>query len=312
MKKIILLSMILLVFIAGTQAQTNQTQSANAYLMHYIDALNLHDYQSAYAMLDNPTQTYTNFVNGYAQTERIVPYFGFTGAAAGSTYVTTVLLGYQTDGTVESYYGYYQLTSGWNYSPVRNNGGLILLGGHFKLIKDGDALHNSTIEEILSGAWDENLAVPKELETISEMNDEAARTLLSYYDLINQGEYGTAYTRWLSPAQGLSLDYRLPYQRFVTGYGDTTYVMVYTAQIQAIPQNQYRTYLYAYLPAILIGEHTDGTFVTYKGCYALGYLNAGLGIVNGKFTLLQEDVPSADTIFPVMNSLNCANLGMGI
>jgi hypothetical protein len=317
MKKIlhtIIIAIMLIIISGATSAQTqhfNQTDG-EAQLMRYIDALNQRDYAAAYAMWESPRQTYADFVAGFDHTERIVPYFGFTGAAAGSAYVTTVLLGYQTDGTVESYYGYFQLANGGNYSPPRP--GSVMVNSQFQLVQDGIALHNSTVQTLLSSAWQQNPNLPN-LTSMSEMSDHPADVLLDYYDLINFGYLDTAYNRWLSPAHGLARDYRQTYQQFAAGYRDTRYVTVYTGYAQAIPENQRHNYLWTYLPAVLVGQHTDGSYVTYSGCYALGYTAQspnGIGIVNGDFQLLQNDVPNATNIFNALNTLNCAALGMGL
>jgi hypothetical protein len=317
MQKIIhvVITAILLILIVG--AVSAQTQHFNqptveAHLMRYLDALNQRDYAAAYAMWENPRQSYANFVAGFDKTERIIPYFGHIGAAAGSTYVTTVLLGYQSDGTVESYYGYFQLANGGNYSPPR--AGWVMVNSRFQLVRDGIALHNSTIQTLLSSAWQEKPTIP-EMANFSEMSQHPAIVLLDYYDLINEGNFGTAYNRWLSPAQGLAQDYRQTYQQFVSGYDDTVSVTVYAGHSQAFPENQRRSYLWTYVPAVLVGQHSDGSYVTYSGCYALGYTAQspnGIGIVNGRFQLLQNDVPNATSIFNALSTLNCAALGMGL
>jgi hypothetical protein len=316
MKKIIsalIISLMLVIMVGSVSAQSNQDNQATVegHLMRYIDAINLRDYATAYAMLEAPQQSYQNFVTGYAQTQRIIPYFGRVGAAAGSLYVTSVLLGYQTDGTVESYYGYFKLSHGANYVPQRE--GYVMTGSQFQLLRDGIALHNSTIQTLLNAEWTENPAVPL-LSSLSEMSDYPAEVMLEYYDLINAQNYGTAYAQWLNRAtHGLTADYRLPYQQFVTGYGDTAYVTVYAGAFQPIPLAQQRGYLSTYLPVILVGHHNDDNFVTYSGCYALGNLGVNqLGIVNGKFQLLFNGAPNAATIFNTLDQLDCATLGMGL
>src|SRR5687768_14222935 len=117
MKKIMLILLMGMLLVVGTvsaQTQYHNEPTIEAHLMRYIDAINQHDYATAYAMNQGieQEQSYQDFVAGFAQTERIVPYFGSAGAAAGTTYVTTVLLGYQTDGTVESYYGTFRVSHG--------------------------------------------------------------------------------------------------------------------------------------------------------------------------------------------------------
>jgi hypothetical protein len=291
-------------------AEDNQDQRAESFLMGYINLLNTGDYASAYNMMDNRSDSYQQFVAGYEHTVRIVPYFGFGGVAAGSTYVTTILLGYQDDGSIETYYGYFQLHSGQLYTPIRNNGGWVLGNARFQLIADGLALANNAMDELLSREWQETVTVNAPT-VVNEMNTDEAYVLLSYYDLINTGYYSDAWNMWLSAGEGpASRSYAPSYTNFVSGYADTDYVTVYLGTKQALnPPNA----LLDYLPAVLVGEHTDGSFVTYSGCYAMGrYSTGGIGIVNGRFSLLKDDTPTSDEIFNALASVNCASLGMGI
>jgi hypothetical protein len=277
-------------------------------LLQYINLLNKKDYQTAYNIFHAPNQTYADFAAGYANTKRIVPYFGFQGVAAGTTYITTALLGYQTDGTVESYYGVYHVVSGMMYAPIRNNGSWVITGAEFVLVKDGEALQNTSIRNLISDAYNGTLS--GDLATGTAMSAPGATALLNFYDRINQGDYAGAYARWLSPSNGLPKDYRLPYQQFAAGYGDTAYVTVYAGDAQAAPQS---AYLSGYLPAVLVSQHTNGTITTYSGCYAMGRFSDGsLGIVNGRFTLLDYKTPSVALVFETLNSLSCASLGMGV
>jgi hypothetical protein len=291
-------------------AQNNQDQSAESFLMGYINLLNTGDYAAAYNMMDNRSDTYQQFVAGYEHTVRIVPYFGFGGAAAGSTYVTTILLGFQDDGSIETYYGYFQLHSGTLYTPIRNNGGWVLGNARFQLIADGLALANNAMDELLSREWQETVRVNAPT-LVNEMNTDEAYVLLSYYDLINTGYYSDAWNVWLSAGEGpASRSYAPNYNNFVSGYADTEYVTVYLGASQALNPANYRL---DYVPAVLVGEHTDGSFVTYSGCYAMGrYNTGGVGIVNGRFSVLKDDAPTAEEVFDALAGLNCANLGMGI
>lgn len=315
MKRILLLLLVLLL----TGLSTSQAQNTASYdttpeavLMQYINALNLRDYATAYAILSPQNQSYADYVAGYADTERIVPYFGRSDAAAGSVYVTTILLGYQTDGTVETYYGYYRLANGANYVPPIE--GYVLTGATFQLIADGVALPNSTMNNLLRTSWIPDVTLPSHTTTIGAMSSTVADTILDYYDLINQGEFASAYAQWLTPtSHGLPSDYRPLYSNYVTGYGDTVYVTVYAGDAQAIPSFNRRNYHVAYVPAVLVGQHTDGNFVAYSGCYAIGVLDVqSYGIINGRFTLVTESVPTAEIIFNALAGLDCATLGMGI
>ena len=71
------------------------------------------------------------------------------------------------------------------------------------------------------------------------------------------------------------------------------------------------SYLDGLLPAVLVGQHTDGTVVTYYGCYVIGGQDGlpygNLGIVSGAFNLLGNDVPNAQTIAQYLN-IDCTTL----
>jgi hypothetical protein len=279
-------------------------------LMQYVNLLNEKDYQSAYNIFHAQNQSYEDFVAGYANTKRIVPYFGFQGVAAGTTYVTTVLLGFQTDGTVESYYGVYRVVSGQMYDPILNNGNWVITGAEFMLVRDGEALHNASIQSLISSAFDRNSVIPSNISHVSAMSSLSATGLLNYYDLINQGDYATAYTRWLAPSNGLTKDYRLPYQQFVAGYGDTAAVMVYLGDEQFVTNV---AYMRSFVPAVLVSEHTDGTITTYAGCYAMGvFADGSLGIINGRFGSIDSKAPNALTVFEAINNISCAMIGIGL
>jgi len=309
----LIVALLLFIGLGAAQAQTsnNAESTPQAAIMRYINAVNLHDYQRAYALLV-PPQSYESFVAGYAETERIVPYFGRTSVAAGSVYVNTVLLGYQTDGTVESYYGFFQLANGGHFSPPVD--GFVLTRGSFQLVKDGFALNNDTIAALVNSQWNPDVALPPQSSTISAMSSSAADTILDYYDLINTRDFASAFAQWLSPVQhGLLADYRPPFNQFVRGYGDTMHVMAYAGDAQVVPAHQQHSYLNAYLPVVLVGQHFDGAFVTFGGCYALGDLTTSAqGIVNGHFQLLSNTVPDTNMIFSTLNNLNCAALNIGI
>jgi hypothetical protein len=295
-----LLLSILALCLGISSAQSVDVQAPLDYLMSYINRLNTGDYATAYSMIENRSDTYEDFVAGYEHTVRIVPYFGFTGAAAGSSYVTTVLLGYQDDGSIESYYGYFQMHSSQMFAPIPSDTDWIIGSARFRLLSDDLLLSNASIDALLATAWDETVDVSDELLTLAQANSESTLAMMDYYDLISTGGYDRAYNTWLS------LQYLAPYADFVAGYADTEYVTVYAGSNQAVG-----TTSYFYTPMVLVSEHSDGSFDSYSGCYVFGRFNAGnLGIVNGKFTLLLEEVPDSTTIFDTLTGLNCSSLGI--
>jgi hypothetical protein len=79
-------------------------------LASYYNAINLQDYARAYAYWQNPTNSYENFVNGFADTlsvQLIVQPPTFIDAGAGNLYtgIPTVLIAEHTDGTEHTYSG---------------------------------------------------------------------------------------------------------------------------------------------------------------------------------------------------------------
>ena len=144
----------------------------------------------------------------------------------------------------------------------------------------------------------------------------AAPTLLAYYDAINLKGFAAAYSYWLQPIPGPkpngapAQDYRPNFTQFQNGYSSTSYVNIYFGDYNQLGASAGHSYLDGLLPAVLIGQQTDGTFAAYYGCYVMGRLpNGVLGIVNGKFTLFANDVPTGDTILQYAN-IDCTQLAI--
>lgn len=100
----------------------------------------------------------------------------------------------------------------------------------------------------------------------------ARAMLIAYYDLINSGNYWTAYQQWASPPQ--------TYADFVAGYADTTHITAYFGGLQATSADRFE----GCISGILIGQHTNGSTVAYQGSYDLHYNPAQSGI--GQWTIL--------------------------
>jgi heat shock protein HslJ len=81
--------------------------------------------------------------------------------------------------------------------------------------------------------------------------------LASYYDAINRQEYQRAYSYWETAPD--------PFDEFASGFADTVSV-----QVIVEPPTRYGAgagSLYANIPTVLIAQHTDGTQLTYAGCF---------------------------------------------
>src|SRR5258708_40373106 len=105
---------------------------------------------------------------------------------------------------------------------------------------------------------------------------------------------------WLHPLRGPKptgpppADYRLPYDQFIAGYDTTKFLDVYPGIYDQEGASAGHGYLDGEFPVLLVGEHTDGTFESYVGCYVIGVMQGiDMGIVRVAFTIIGEgtDVP---------------------
>lgn len=293
-------------------ASAAEYTSPQAMLFTYYNAINHQDYVTAYALWLNPRQTYQNFSTGFSATARVEPYLGTVQATTNAqlAYVPGVLLGYQTNGTVYSYYGCF--TAGY----VGTNGVTWrITAGNFRVLTTAGVPSNAVIQTYL-GIDCTNVPSGITPNTVTTTNNFAAPTMLAYYDAINRKDFLSAYAFWLQPIAGPkpngapAQDYRPPFQQFQNGYTNTAFVNIYFGDYNQGGASAGHSYLDGFLPAVLVGQQTDGTFASYYGCYVMGYLsNGALGIVNGKFSLLANDVPTGDTILQYVN-IDCTQLAI--
>jgi hypothetical protein len=298
LRLVLILIAALLVSIASFSPASAEYASPQAMLYTYYNAINLQDYATAYGLWLNPRQTYQSFAGGFSQTARVEPYFGViqVGATAQNAYVPGVLLGYQTNGGVYAYYGCFAASYlGTNGLTWR------IANGNFHLLTNQGVPANVVIQSYLGiDCFNQPTGVAN---TVSVTNNLAAPTLLAYYDAINRKDFASAYSFWLQPLPGPkpngapAQDYRPPFTQFQNGYTNTLYVNAYFGDYNQMGGSAGHSYLDGLLPVVLVGQQTDGSFQAYYGCYVIGHLtNGALGIVNGKFTLFANDVPTGDLI----------------
>jgi hypothetical protein len=318
---LIVLSAVILVALPGTTpVQAQNPPSAQVMLLSYYNAINTRNYQQAYSLWVKPTQAYMDFAAGFADTDRVAPYFGDLQLGSVTTgesgRVPAVLYGYRTDGSTASFHGCLALAFNAPNTP-----GWRILGADFQLISDQFVPDAKVIEQYLeidcygvSGAINADAAPPR-----SEADLRALNTLNTYYSLINRRDYATAYAMWLKPLPGPkpngmpAQDYRLPYNDFVAGYADTLFVNVYPGFYTETGGSAGHGYLDGVLPAVLVGQHTDGSVVSYYGCYVMGWLDQSkLGIVSGTFLpLTQDDVPGGKAILDALKT-DCFSLQLSL
>src|SRR5579862_9892872 len=107
--------------------------------------------------------------------------------------------------------------------------------------------------------------------------------LLAYYNLINLKQYQAAYAFWSAPPQ--------TYDNFAAGYQDTVAVLPYVGDFQPYPQSSMVGGEAGRFPGVMIGYHTDGSVVSYYGCWVVGQdarTGTGALLLNANFTLLAD------------------------
>ena len=316
MKNVTILSIIFLMLmlsVGTTQAQDSiERNPVEETIMRYINAINMRDYETAYNMLAPENQTYEQFVAGYAETAWITPYMGVNVNGGGG--IRTYLLAYQTNGSVESYSGVFDVTINTTSDPNIN---IINLDGSFNLVQSGFPLTNATIMWGINGSSGSSvgwLLSPNEARL-----NWAVASILNYFNAINQGRFEAAYQRWhpaydaITQEQVMPQSFRPPFEQFVSGYNDTAYITVY-AQSGSGSDIPYRdlddpAYVSEYIRIVLVAQKTDGSFETYSGCYAFGRTYRDYWrIINGRFTLIAETVPNTLDILATLFDLDCTTL----
>jgi hypothetical protein len=297
-------------FTVGVGSASAAYPSPQAMLYSYYSSINRADYASAYNLWLAPSQSYQNFASGFSLTTRVEPYFGEVQLFLGADpRVPAVLLGYQTGGNVVAYYGCFFVRDATGAGDWR------LTGGNFRLIRTLGVPTGATISGYLPiNCFD--LASNVIPATMPTGNGEA--TILNYFDAINRKDFQSAYANWLAPIPGPkpngqpAQDYRLPFNRFATGYADTTYINVYLGTYVRGIAFAGHGYLDGSVPVVLVAQHTDGSFNAFYGCYVIGFfLDGRLGIVNGSFKLLTNGAPSGSAILSALN-LDCTSLAIPV
>lgn len=106
-----------------------------------------------------------------------------------------------------------------------------------------------------------------------ERRDSPVELLASYYDAISRQDYQRAYGYWENPPNA--------YQDFANGFATTTSV-----QVIIEPPTRYEGAAgstYVSIPTVLLAQHSDGTLLTFAGCF-----------VTRKSNLMPPDIPEPD------------------
>jgi len=291
--------------------------SPQAMLTTYYNDISLHQFQAAFAMWINPPQSYDNFVAGYSDTDHVTPYLSdYQSVNSSAGFVPGVLVGYHTDGSVIAYHGCFNVAF--------NATGWAITGASFDNLAN-TLPDNGLILAYLGIDCRSNVivfptAAPSPTPNGLALTPKAYSTLAQYYELINRKDFAGAYALWLHPLDGPKpngappQDYRLPYNDFISGYATTKFVDVYPGFYDEEGGSAGHGYLDGKFPVMLIGEHTDGTYVGYVGCYVMGGMQGvPFGIVSGAFKQISNgpDVPSLYANLPMLKTI-CNDLGASL
>lgn len=311
-----ILVVLLLVTLMGTaSAQSTTADTPLGALQSYYDALNRGDYVEAFGYI-RTDQNFYEYVTGFSDTTRIEPYFGAVQqSSSGATRVPAVLLGYQENGNTRVFAGCFfmqpLMTTGADAWAIANNT-LVDLG-----VGSAPILANIRSYITSVNCFDETIRLNA---TPIRIREEAEYFMQEYFQSIRQENYLAAYGMWLFPLPGEqpngapAVDYRPPITQFIGGYNNTLNITVYTGAYQFGGATAGKSYLDGYLPVVLIGHDriTQDEVNSFVGCYVMGrFVDGRMGIVNGNLQLLQEGVPTADTIIDALN-VDCTSLGISL
>ncbi len=221
-------------------------------LYSYYTLINSRNFAAAYSQWSAPTQTYQDFVQGYADTTYVTAWFGsFQAGFIGAQYgrVPGVLVGAHSNGSTVAYAGCYDVS----YNP--NATGMAqwpITGANFQPL----SAVPSTIEinTLMIRSCYDQFSPQGTYSTVQ------AR-LVDYAAAVNLSDYTRAYAIWSNPQQ--------TYDQFVSGWADTTETVLFYGAYQY-------SGVYGYgeigrVPVVMMGYHNDGSLVAYQGCLGLSY-----------------------------------------
>ncbi|MDQ7035756.1 MAG: hypothetical protein Q9P01_13255 [Anaerolineae bacterium] len=296
----------------ATTAQSNLANDPLAMLQIYANAINHRDYTTAYQYLETG-ESFFDFVAGFASTERVATYFGTLQTLNDGTTVQwrvpAVVSGYQDNGNIRSFAGCFLL---------RHNGATWTIIGTTlsELPMNAEASHSSIRTYITTANC---FASPINLPNVAAPSEgEAAATIRSYFEALDNENYVASYALWLFPIPGPQpngapvTDFRPTFNTFASGYRDTTSITLYTGAYQFLGASAGKSYQDGLLPVVLIGmdRTTIDTLRTFYGCYAMGrFVDGRMGIINGRLQLLKEGAATTPEIIDALN-IDCTTLGI--
>lgn len=309
----ILLFILLFAIAAPVHAQQTTTNFDNPreMLQTYYNAINKRDFDAAFSLWRQPQQSFEDFQAGFWRTMLVTPYFSELrlGDTPRSGLIQAVLVTQETDYSLQDATAYRVYAGCFFVSRQSQLGDWLIDGAQLSQVLDYALPDIRTIQALLDENCIDNLSA-----AILGTHSPAApmERLQQYFSYINTSDLATAYQFWLTPAIGLPQEYRLPYDQFVAGYAETSYISVYTGVYSFGGATAGAPYLDGMLPVVLVGQNKDGSFEAFGGCFALGFDAQGnLGIVNGEFYTMTSTVPDGSLIVEYLQ-IDCVQLGMDL
>lgn len=279
-------------------------------LQSYYDAINRGDYNEAYIYL-NFEQSFYDFVGGFEDTTFVEPYFGtYRADGTGFGHVPAVLIGYQRNGGAVTFAGCMYLSAGaaagqtvWRIDRTTLQEAPVLRPSH------------ASIRAYVTAPDCASAPLPSQP---APADTEAEFVLRQYFDTIQNDDFLIAYSAWLYPLPfqqpngAPATDYRTPFPQFTGGYANTLSITLYTGAYQFGGAAAGKPYLDGYQPVVLLGHDriTENTITAFSGCYLMGRFTDGrMGIVNARINVLQNGVPTGDTIIDAL-TIDCTTLGI--
>ncbi len=257
----------------GTQpAYLDDSSTATGLIQSYFNAINRFEYLRAYSYWRNPSTTFAQFQQGYADTSSVQLTIGPVGhdEGAGQIYFTVgvALVAQTTNNQTQTFIGCYAMHMS---QPV------IQGAPPFDPLKIEKANvsqvdNSSNLSDLLPHACDGpdnpqtipfNPAPTTDHTTVAASNylddrSDAVEVLRSLFNAVNRKEYVRAYSYWQTPPA--------PFAQFQQGYTDTASVQVTFGQVTS---DAGAGQLYYSVPVALLAQTTSNQTQTYVGCYNL-------------------------------------------
>lgn len=241
---------------SSTAPYYHQQAHPEQVIASYFNAINRQEYQRAYGYWESPTQTYTDFVAGFATTasvNAVIRIPNMVEGAAGSLYtaIPTLILATHTDGSRHVYRACYVLRR----SNLEEDAPWDIYQA------DATIAANANVEQLAQACT----YGPPPPDWVYDEQDTPLHMIGSYINAIDQQDYHRAYGYWESNPQ--------TYADFAAGFADTASVMA-VARLPVLVEGAAGSQ-FARVATLLVATHTDGSHHFYRACYETRRSNMG-------------------------------------